>query len=99
KHPYKSEGERKQKHYMLCNNEAALLYMANLAAIEMNPWSSTIHAPDNPTWCMLDLDPDKGNTFEQVIEVARGIHTLLDELKVPSYCKTSGSTCLHIYIP
>lgn len=99
KHPYKSEGERKQKHYMLCNNEAALLYMANLAAIEMNPWSSTIHAPDNPTWCMLDLDPDKGNTFEQVIEVARGIHTLLDELKVPSYCKTSGSTGLHIYIP
>lgn len=99
KHPYKAEGERKQKHYMLCNNEAALLYMANLASIEMNPWSSTIHAPDNPTWCMLDLDPDKNNSFEQVIEVAQGIHELLEELKVSSYCKTSGSTGLHIYLP
>lgn len=97
KYPYTTEGER--KNYMLCNNEAALLYMANLAAIEMNPWSSTIHKPDNPTWCLLDLDPDKDNTFDQVIEVARAIHDLLDDMKVPSYCKTSGSTGLHVYIP
>lgn len=99
KHPYKTEGERKRKHYMLCNNEAALLYMANLASIEMNPWSSTVKKPDHPTWCMLDLDPDKGNTFDQVIEVARAIHDLLEDLKIPSYCKTSGSTGLHVYIP
>lgn len=99
KYPYKAEGERKRKHYMLCNNEAALLYMANLAAIEMNPWSSTIHKPDNPTWCLLDLDPDKSNTFEQVIEVANAIHAFLEGIAVPSYCKTSGSTGLHIYIP
>lgn len=99
KHPYKAEGERKRKHFMLCNNEAALLYMANLAAIEMNPWSSTVNKPDNPTWCLLDLDPDKGNTFEQVIEVAQAIHDLLEDMKVPSYCKTSGSTGLHVYLP
>lgn len=99
KYPYKAEGERKRKHYMLCNNEAALLYMANLAAIEVNPWSSTVHKPGNPTWCLLDLDPDKSNTFEEVIEVARAIHDLLDDMKVPSYCKTSGATGLHIYIP
>lgn len=99
KYPYKAEGERKRKHYMLCNNEAALLYMANLAAIEMNPWSSTIQQPDKPTWCLLDLDPDNSNTFEQVIEVANAIHAFLDDIAVPSYCKTSGSTGLHIYIP
>jgi len=99
KYTYKSEDEPQLKHYMLCNNEAALLYMANLAAIEINPWSSTIHQPDHPTWCLLDLDPDKDNTFEQVIEVARAIHELLEDIKVPSYCKTSGSTGLHVYIP
>lgn len=99
KYPYKAEGERKRKHYMLCNNEAALLYMANLAAIEMNPWSSTIHKPDYPTYCLLDLDPDKSNTFEQVIEVANAIHAFLEDIAVPSYCKTSGSTGLHIYVP
>lgn len=99
KYPYKAEGDRRKKHYMLCNNEAALLYMANLGAIEMNPWSSTIHKPDYPTWCILDLDPDKGNSFDQVIEVARAIHDLLEDIKIPSYCKTSGSTGLHVYIP
>ena len=97
--PYRVEGEKKRKHYMLCNNKAALLYMANLGCIEMNPWNSTILRPDLPTWCVLDLDPDKSNTFEQVIETAQQIHSLLEDIKVQSYCKTSGSTGIHIYIP
>src|SRR5690606_8529751 len=72
---------------------------ANLGTVEMNPWSSTVKKPDHPTWCILDLDPDKGNTFEQVIEVAQALREVLDDLGVPAYCKTSGSTGLHIYIP
>lgn len=95
--PYVSEGEH--KNFMLCNDEAALLYMANLGAIDVNPWNSRIETPDNPDWCLLDLDPDTGNTFEQVIETAQTIKGLLDSLHVPAYCKTSGSTGLHIYIP
>lgn len=95
--PYVSEGEH--KNFMLCNDEGTLLYMANLGAIDVNPWNSRIETPDNPDWCLLDLDPDTGNTFEQVIETARAIKNLLDSLSVPSYCKTSGSTGLHIYIP
>lgn len=99
KYPYKAEGDKRRKHYMLCNNKASLLYMANLGAIEMNPWSSTVDHPENPDWCILDLDPDTGNTFQQVIEVAQAIHSLLNDLSVPCYCKTSGSTGLHVYIP
>lgn len=95
--PYISEGEH--KNFMLCNDEATLLYMANLGAIDVNPWNSRVETPDNPDWCLLDLDPDTGNTFEQVIETAQAIKSLLDSLRVPSYCKTSGSTGLHIYIP
>ncbi|MEN5232449.1 DNA ligase D [Sphingobacterium faecium] len=98
-YPYKAEGDNEQKNYMLCQDKAALLFMANLGAIEVNPWNSTIDNPENPTWCALDLDPDKGNTFEQVIEVAQAIHEYLESMKVPSYCKTSGSTGIHIYIP
>lgn len=98
-YPYQSEDDKEQKNYMLCQNKAALLYMANLGAIDVNPWNSTIKNPENPTWCALDLDPDKGNTFDQVIEVAQAIHEYLESIKVPSYCKTSGSTGIHIYIP
>ena len=95
---YQSEADNRDRHYLVGKDEATLLYMANLGCIEMNPWSSTVKAPDNPTFCIIDLDPDK-NTFDQVIETAQLTKQLLDDMGVPSYCKTSGSTGLHIYIP
>ena len=72
--------------------------LLRLGCIEMNPWSSRVQTPDCPDWCIIDLDPDK-NTFSQVIEAARVTKVILDALGIPSYCKTSGSTGLHIYIP
>jgi bifunctional non-homologous end joining protein LigD len=92
-----SEGE--DKNYMVCNKEADLLYMANLGCIEIHPWSSTRANPDNPDWCLIDLDPSDKNTFEQVITVAQTVKQVLDEIKVEGYCKTSGSTGMHVYIP
>ncbi len=93
--PYESD---KNKHFLVANDEASLLYMAAMGCIEMNPWSSTIKKPDNPSWCIIDLDPDK-TTFNQVIEAANVTHQLLEHAGVINFCKTSGSTGLHIYIP
>lgn len=95
---YTSESDGRKRKYLVGKDEATLLYMANLGCIEMNPWNSTIKKPDHPTFCIIDLDPDK-NTFDQVIETAQVTHQLLESMGVPSYCKTSGSTGLHIYIP
>lgn len=96
---YKSESDGKDKHYLVATDEASLIYMANMGCIEINPWHSRIQKPDNPDWCVIDIDPDKTNTFGQVIEVARQIKIHLDRLNVSAYCKTSGSTGMHIYIP
>lgn len=96
--PYHSETDGQGREFLVCNDEATLLYMTSLGCIEMNPWSSTVQKPDNPDWCIIDLDPAE-NTFNQVIRAAQVTHELLDMLEVPSYCKTSGSTGLHIYIP
>ena len=96
---YFSEGDQREKHFMVCTDEASLLYIASLGCIEMNPWSSRTKAPDNPDWCVIDLDPDKKNTFDQVIEAALVTKQLLDMLECECFCKTSGSTGLHIYIP
>lgn len=98
KEPYTtSEGEH--KNFLVPEEEASLLWMANLGAIEMNPWNSTIHNPDNPDWCLIDLDPTDKNSFEQVIETAQVTKEVLDELGIKGYPKTSGSTGIHIYIP
>lgn len=96
---YHSDADQEDKHYLVATNEASLLYMASLGCIEMNPWNSTIKKPDNPTWCIIDLDPSKKTTFEQVIKAAQVTKDVLDELGVEAYCKTSGSTGIHIYIP
>jgi len=91
-----SDGEHKE--YLLGNDEAALLWMASLGCIEMNPWFSRSASPDHPDYCVIDLDPDK-NTFDQVIQVACMTKDILDQIGVPGYAKTSGSTGIHIYIP
>ncbi|MCR8558731.1 DNA ligase D [Mucilaginibacter sp. BJC16-A38] len=91
-----SDGEHKE--YLVGSDEAVLLWMASLGCIEMNPWFSRVQSPDNPDYCVIDLDPDK-NTFDQVIEAAQEVKKVLDAIDVPSFCKTSGSTGMHIYIP
>lgn len=97
-HPYTTESDGKKKQYFVCTDEASLLYMANLGCIEINPWLSTVHNPDNPDWCVIDLDPGK-ISFGKVIEAAQVVKQVIDEIGIKSYCKTSGSTGLHIYIP
>ena len=96
--PYHTS-DGKDKNYLVLQDEADLLWMANLGAIEMNPWNSTVDAPDNPVWCIIDIDPTEKNTFDQVVETALATKKVLEMLKIESYCKTSGATGLHIYIP
>lgn len=90
--------EGKHNNYLVGTDEASLLWMATLGCIEMNPWFSRIQSPDNPDYCVIDLDPDK-QTFDQVVAAALEVKKILDAIDVPSYCKTSGSTGMHIYIP
>lgn len=96
--PYTTSDE-KDKNYMICNKESDLLFMINLGCIEIHPWSSTRKRPDNPDWCLIDLDPSDTTTFEQVIQVAQTTKKVLDAIGVEGFCKTSGSTGIHIYIP
>jgi len=84
--------------YMVCNDLATLVYMANMGCIEINPWHSTYLAPDEPTYIMLDLDPGD-IAFYEVVNTALTIKEICDEINIPCYCKTSGATGLHIYIP
>lgn len=93
-----SESNDKVIDYLLCNDEATLLYMANLGCIEFNPWNSTVENLEKPDWLVIDLDPESID-FKYVVQTALVVKELMDELKTPCYCKTSGATGLHIYVP
>jgi bifunctional non-homologous end joining protein LigD len=94
-----SKSSNKIISYLLCQNEASLLYMANLGCIEINPWHSRVNILDYPDYTIIDLDPSKENTFEEVIIVAQAAKEVLDIAEIKGFCKTSGSSGLHIYIP
>ncbi|MEX0608102.1 MAG: DNA ligase D [Balneolaceae bacterium] len=94
-----SESSEKEIEYMLCQNTAALVYMANLGCIEINPWNSNTKSLDNPDYTVIDIDPSSKSTFEEVIEVAQATKEVLDKAKIVGYCKTSGSRGMHVYLP
>jgi bifunctional non-homologous end joining protein LigD len=97
--PVESESSQKTIDYIVCNNQKTLLYLANLGCIEMNPWNSRIQKPDFPTWLSIDIDPSKGNSFKQVIEVAQVTKEICDKAGLTALCKTSGASGLHVYLP
>lgn len=94
-----SESTNETIEYLVCSDEATLIYMANLGCIEMHPWHSRSQSWQYPDWCLIDLDPDDSNTFEQVMDVAKVVKQFLDSIGADAYVKTSGSTGIHIYIP
>ena len=96
---FHSESSDKIVHYLVCNDKPALLFIANLGCIEMNPWNSIALKPDYPDYLAIDIDPSDKNSFSDVIEVALITKEVLDAIKITAFCKTSGASGLHVYIP
>ncbi|HEX7870199.1 MAG TPA: non-homologous end-joining DNA ligase, partial [Chryseobacterium sp.] len=94
-----SESTDKNIDYIYCNDKATLAYLNNLGCIDLNPWNSSLPDLEHPDFLVLDLDPSKKNTFDDVIETALQVNEVLQSIKIKGYCKTSGSTGIHVYIP
>jgi bifunctional non-homologous end joining protein LigD len=94
-----SESVNRDIDYILCNNTATLAYLNNLGCIELNPWHSTVKDLDRPDYMIIDIDPSEKNTFDQVIEAANVVHDIFKRAGAECYCKTSGATGLHVYVP
>ena len=98
-YPVVSTENNKVIRYILPQEPATLVWLANQAAIEFHPWMSRIQNPDHPDYSVIDLDPSVGATFEDVKVVPRAVKELLDHLGLAGYPKLSGATGIHIYVP
>ena len=94
---YSKDSDRDIRYFVLDDVES-LRYVANLGTIPIHMWCARSGSLERPDWMVLDLDP-KGAPFSHVIEVARALRRLLDDLELPSYPKTSGASGLHILVP
>jgi bifunctional non-homologous end joining protein LigD len=97
--PIFSEHNQDQIHYIICNDRATLLYLANLACIDQNPWMSRLGSLDHPDFALIDLDPTDGCPYEQIVEAAQLVKKTLDSIGLAGYPKTTGGDGMHIYIP
>jgi bifunctional non-homologous end joining protein LigD len=94
---HSGDGERDIRYFVIDDIES-LRYVANLGTVPLHVWSARVSSIENPDWLVLDLDP-KEAPFAHVVQVARALKTILDDLELPSTIKTSGATGLHVLIP
>jgi len=91
--------EERVINYILADNLETLVYVINLACLEIHPWHSRAKAIKHPDYGIVDLDPQEGVDFDTVLEVARAVKLVLDNLELTGFPKTSGATGLQIYVP
>lgn len=101
--PVWSDDSNREIRYILANNTATLIWLANQAAMELHLSFTTIVDMEHPTNIAFDLDPTvKGvdiEGFKKAAQVALLLKEVLDQLGLPSYPKTSGATGLQVFIP
>ncbi|MBM3773886.1 MAG: DNA ligase D [Acidobacteria bacterium] len=93
-----SEHNQAPIRFVLAEDRASLLYLANLGCIDQNPWMSRVGSLENPDFMLIDLDPQECS-FEKVVEAAQLVRRALDPLGLEGYPKTTGGDGLHVYIP
>jgi bifunctional non-homologous end joining protein LigD len=84
--------------HVVCENAATLAYLANQAVVTPHAWLSRADRPERPDQLVFDLDPP-GDDFEAARAAAHSVRTLLDELGLPGFVKTSGGKGLHVVVP
>jgi bifunctional non-homologous end joining protein LigD len=97
--PIWSEGNNRYVNYILPNDLPTLVWVANLASIELHPSLSLAKDIGCPTMMVFDLDPGPPANIVQCSQVAMWLRTIFDHFGLQSFPKTSGSKGLQIYVP
>jgi bifunctional non-homologous end joining protein LigD len=85
--------------FIVADSIEAVIGLVQNGVIELHTWGSRARAPLRPDRMILDLDPDPALPWAKVVEGARLARTLLDELSLESYVKTTGGKGLHLVVP
>lgn len=77
----------------------ALIGAAQMNVVEFHTWNATARDIEKPDRMVFDLDPGEGLAWSGMLEAAQLTRTLLEELELSSFLKTSGGKGLHIFVP
>ena len=85
--------------YLVCDDEPTLVYLANLAALMLHPWTSREHSLGEPDFVFFDLDPGEECTIQTLARVALALRQLLRSIGLDALVKSSGGMGLHVVVP
>jgi bifunctional non-homologous end joining protein LigD len=86
-------------HFCICDDLPTLVWLANLADLELHPSLSKVPAVEQPTVMAFDLDPGPGAGLAECCEVATILRSALSALGLECFPKTSGSKGIQVYVP
>jgi bifunctional non-homologous end joining protein LigD len=89
----------KTEHYVVVDDVAGLISLAQIGALEIHAWGSRADKLDQPDRLIFDLDPDPLVPWSFVVQSARKIRAFLQELGLESFVKTTGAKGLHLVVP
>ncbi len=95
----RSHSLNKSVRHVVCNDEATLIWLADMACLEINQFLSTVPRTDWHDVALVDLDPYPPASFEDATEIAEAVHSALVEMKLRHLIKTSGADGFHFLIP
>ena len=85
--------------YFVADSVPAVVWLANYGAIELNPWTSSVRNPREPTWALIDVDPGAKTTWDELLVLTRLYRTALDHLGVAGQPKVTGKRGIQIWVP
>jgi bifunctional non-homologous end joining protein LigD len=94
-----SETAGRDVHFVMCNNLDTLIWIANLASLEIHTTLSTADSYTSPDLLLFDIDPEPPLTFDAVIDIAHVVREHLENRGIRPFVKTSGKKGVHIVIP
>lgn len=96
-HRVYSESTNKKFDYIVCNSLDTLIWLGNMASLEIHIPCSIIGT--NPDIMLFDIDPEPPAGFTEAVEVAYRLNDLLESIGLTTYVKTSGKKGLHVLLP
>jgi bifunctional non-homologous end joining protein LigD len=88
-----------EKPYMVANSVTAIVALLQAGVLEFHPWGSRAGDLGRPDWIVFDFDPDERLPWSRIVEAVTLLRTLLGEIGLEGFVKTTGGKGLHVVVP
>ncbi len=95
----KREKDEEEREYLVVDDAAGFLALAQFGVIEFHPWGCRVDKPERPDRMFFDLDPGEGVEWRDVKAAAEAMQAELSRIGLTSFAKTSGKKGIHVVVP